>query len=133
MPAVHWHSKTSYTPKSACAELSGHGVHAELRCPGMSKSCHVDAGQGTHADIPGLRATLPLAHAWHVLLLEAAMLADDLPAAQVLQTEALLVSEKVPAPQLVQEYAAEAETTRNPGLHKQSRSLLDPVALPAPA
>lgn len=61
------------------------------------------------------------------------MLADDLPAAQELQTEALLVSEKVPAPQLVQEYAAEAETTRNPGLHKQSRLLLDPVALPVPA
>jgi hypothetical protein len=50
----------------------------------------VDAGQGTHADIPAARATLPLGHAVHCT---AAVLPVKVPGAQASQTEALEAAE----------------------------------------
>ena len=89
MPCVHWHCKMSKTPESSCAEFSGHGVHGALRDPGIATSCQVEAGQGTHADMPSLRATVPAAHAVHALLAGASTAAENLPAGHRVHCEAL--------------------------------------------
>jgi hypothetical protein len=62
----------------------------------------VDAGQGTHAGMPEASATLPLAHAVQVLLLEAATLRENLPGTQASQEEELAAAEKEPAAQTEQ-------------------------------
>jgi hypothetical protein len=60
----------------------------------------MDAGQETHADMPGASATLPLAHTVQLLSLEAAIVWENLPTTQTSQTEELGEEEKVPAPQV---------------------------------
>jgi hypothetical protein len=74
-------------------ELTGQGEQGVLKDPATSTFCQVDAGQGTHADIPAARATLPGEHA---VQLEAFALAEKLPVSQASHLEALAAAEYDP-------------------------------------
>jgi hypothetical protein len=80
---------------SSWPEFAGHGAHGALRCPGSSTSCQVDAGQGTHADIPEARATLPKSERSlaHGVQRDSPALAEKVPGAQASETEALAAAE----------------------------------------
>jgi hypothetical protein len=73
--------------------LAGQGEQGVFKDPATSRFCHVDTGQGTHADIPEETATLPGEHAVH---LEAFALAEKLPASQASHFEALAAEEYDP-------------------------------------
>jgi len=75
-------------------ELAGQGKQGVFKDPPSSRFCHVDTGQGTHADIPEAIATLPGEHAEQ---LEALALAEKLPVLQASHLEALAEAEYVPA------------------------------------
>jgi len=66
IPAAQLHSKTSETPDKSWPEFSGQREQGVLKCPKIPMSCQVDAGQGTHADIPSSSATLPMGQSVHI-------------------------------------------------------------------